>query len=329
MAIIQRSHQSLNSLFSVLVVLLSLLNVVKAFSVQSQWNAVPLRPLAVLEGRPPFRPYAFVNQRTVGTPRNTVALLASSNEEVRTPATDPEPFLLPVLGVVVTLGIAAAARLGYTPEDAVTAVQTFFANPQAVLTSGIETVKDLGPIGALYFGLFYFVAETLAVPATPLALSAGYLFGLPEGFAVVLAAATLAACLGFFVGKTYLRSYVERVLEENPTWAKLDRAVGAQGFKLLVLVRLSPIFPFSISNYIYGASSIDFIPYFWGTLLGFTPSTLAYVYTGMVGKDVLLGSGSQEWYVYAGGLAVLGTLLKLVTDVATGIIDAIDDEKET
>jgi uncharacterized membrane protein YdjX (TVP38/TMEM64 family) len=105
--------------------------------------------------------------------------------------------------------------------------------------------------------------------------------------------------------------------------------VGERGFKLLVLIRLSPIFPFSISNYIYGASSIDFPSYFWGTLLGFTPSTFAYVYTGMVGKEVMLGEDGQPWYVYLAGFSVLVTLLKLVTDVATGIIEAIEDENET
>jgi uncharacterized membrane protein YdjX (TVP38/TMEM64 family) len=332
MAIFQRSSPSpCFFFFLVLVLFLGLLPVVEGFSVRSHWKAAqPCRPLQ-LEGTPQSLQLSPLKQRIEEIPRYSLALFASSKDDVRAPkaeAFDPEQFLLPLVGVVLTMGIAVAARLGYTPEDALMAVQTFVSNPQATLNSGIESVKDMGPLGALYFGLFYFVAETLAVPATPLALSAGYLFGLPEGFAVVLAAATLAACVGFFVGKTYLRTYVERLLEENPTFAKLDRAVGEQGFKLLVLVRLSPIFPFSISNYVYGASSIDFTPYFWGTLLGFIPSTLAYVYTGMVGKDVLLGSGSQEWYVYAGGLAVLATLLKLVTDVATGIVEAIDDDKE-
>ena len=203
------------------------------------------------------------------------------------------------------------------------------SHPQETIRLFIETLKEMGPIGIVYFGMFYLIAETLAVPATPLALSAGYLFGFGQGFTVVLAAATAAACIGFVVGKTFLRSYVETILQQNPKFAKIDRAVGQKGFKLLVLVRLSPIFPFSISNYIYGASSIDFVSYFWGTLLGFTPSTLAYVYTGMVGKEVMFGTADgQPWYVYAAGFTVLLTLLKLVTDVASGIIEAIDDDDD-
>jgi uncharacterized membrane protein YdjX (TVP38/TMEM64 family) len=184
-------------------------------------------------------------------------------------------------------------------------------------------------MGLVYFGLIYLVAEILAVPATPLTLSAGCLFGVTRGTAVVLVSATLAATFAFWIGKTVLRSWVEEKLQENPKFAKLDRAIGEQGFQLLLLVRLSPIFPFALSNYLYGASSISFAPYFFGTLLGFTPGTIAYVYTGMVGKALTLGGGdgaTQPWYIYAGGLAVLTGLLSLVSQVASDIIESMDDE---
>jgi uncharacterized membrane protein YdjX (TVP38/TMEM64 family) len=111
-------------------------------------------------------------------------------------------------------------------------------------------------------------------------------------------------------------------LEENPKYAKLDKAIGEQGFKLLLLVRLSPIFPFALSNYVYGASSISYPAYFWGTLLGFIPGSIAYVYTGMVGE------GAQPWYMYAAGFGILLAFLKLLTDVASGIVGAIDDEED-
>jgi uncharacterized membrane protein YdjX (TVP38/TMEM64 family) len=258
--------------------------------------------------------------------KNDDTTLASSAEAATT--LEPEKILLPILGIVGAVAVGICIRFGYTLEDIITTVETFIQNPQDTISTSLESIKEMGPIGAVYFGLFYLIAETLAVPATPLALSAGYLFGFLQGFTIVLMAATAAACIGFFVGKTYLRTYVEEILKENPKFAKIDRAVGEKGFKLLVLVRLSPIFPFSISNYVYGASSIDFVSYFWGTLLGFIPSTLAYVYTGMVGKEVMFGEGSQPWYIYVAGFGVLLTLLKLVTDVATGIIDAIDDEEK-
>ena len=257
----------------------------------------------------------------------TIRTMKPSSDDTTADASfNPEQFVLPFLGVLATIAVGIGVANGYTVDDLIAAL----SHPQETLRQFIETIKDMGPIGIVYFGLFYLLAETFAVPATPLSLSAGYLFGFANGFTVVLAAATVAACIGFFVGKTFLRSYVEQILQGNPKFAKIDRAVGKEGFKLLVLVRLSPIFPFSISNYIYGASSIDFVSFFWGTLLGFTPSTLAYVYTGMVGQEVMFGTtDGQPWYIYVAGFTVLLTLLKLVTDVATGIIEAIDDDDVT
>jgi len=233
--------------------------------------------------------------------------------------------------LAVALALGAAQAVGFHPADAVASAQTLIHHPQEALQGVVDQVESMGPLAPLYFGLIYCLAEVLAVPATPLTLSAGYLFGLGEGTAVVLAAATIAASIAFFVGKTFLRTWVEEIIQEQPKFQKLDKAIGREGFKLLLLVRLSPIFPFALSNYLYGASSVKFPAYFWGTLLGFIPGSLAYVYTGMVGKELALGGfdGSQPWYVYAGGFAVLAAFFKIVTDVASGIIDELDDDDGT
>ena len=247
----------------------------------------------------------------------------SSDNEI-----DTQTLIVAAATLFIGLGLALSNALGVTPADAVHGVEKLIANPQDTLQDVINYVQAMGPAGVFYFGVIYLVAEILAVPATPLTLSAGYLFGLAQGTAVVLLAATIAATVSFFIGKTFLRSWVESVLEENPDFAKIDRAIGKEGFRLLLLVRLSPIFPFALSNYLYGASSIDFVSYFFGTLLGFTPGTIAYIYTGMVGQALTLGGeGTQPWYVYAGVFAVLLTFLKLVTDVASNIVNAIDEEE--
>ena len=224
--------------------------------------------------------------------------------------------------------LAAGNYLGVGLDDVAHTASSFVHNPQQTMTDLIEDLKNVGPAAPLFFGLLYTIAEVLAIPATPLTLSAGYLFGLYQGVGVVLAAGTVAACVGFVIGKTALRGAVEGLLEQNPEFRKLDKAIGKEGFKLLVLVRLTPIFPFSISNYIYGASAIKFWPYLWGTLLGFTPGTFAYVYTGMVGQAVMTGHGDQPWYYYAAGLAGLTILLKVITDTATGIVRAMEDDME-
>jgi uncharacterized membrane protein YdjX (TVP38/TMEM64 family) len=128
------------------------------------------------------------------------------------------------------------------------------------------------------------LAEILAIPAVPiLTASSGYLFGTLPGTAVCLLSAAAAASISFAIGRTLLRGYVERVLDDNPRFRSMDNAIEKGGFKLMLLVRLSPLFPFALSNYLYGASSVRFAPYFAGTLLGFLPGTFAYVYAGRVG----------------------------------------------
>ena len=185
----------------------------------------------------------------------------------------------------------------------------------------------MGPLGPLYFGAAYTFAEILAIPAIPLTASAGYLFGPALGTGVVLISASIAAAVSFAIGRTLLRDYVEGLLKEYPDFAKIDRAIGKEGFKLMLLLRLSPIFPFALSNYLYGATSINFPAFFWGTLLGFAPGTLAYVYTGYVGKALTTdGSESLPWFVYAGGLALLAGLMKVLADVAARAVEELEDE---
>mmetsp|Transcript_35574 Transcript_35574/g.52149 ORF Transcript_35574/g.52149 Transcript_35574/m.52149 type:complete len:438 (+) Transcript_35574:181-1494(+) len=246
-----------------------------------------------------------------------------------------------MLGVIVAavgalvLGLTAAMTVGMgvdisipNPTDTYNAIQTFLSNPTETLQSVTTQVQSMGNLGLVYFGVVYTVAEILAIPAIPLTASAGYLFGVTGGTAVVLLSASVAAAVSFIIGRTLLRGYVESMLDEYPKFRKIDGAIGREGFKLMLLLRLSPIFPFALSNYLYGATSVKFWPYFWGTMLGFAPGTLAYVYAGEVGKALTLpGSGEvQPWYVYAGGLALVCGILKVVADVATGVIDNMEDE---
>ena len=228
-------------------------------------------------------------------------------------------LLLPSFGALAAVLFAKYSGVSAT---SLAIMKSFQSNP----TGTVKTVfTGSDPSTIVYFGFFYVIAELIAIPATPLTLSAGCLFGLAKGIAVVLVAGVISAIVGFFVGRTYLRDRVEGVLDDKPAFRKLDSAIGAEGLKLLVLVRLTPIFPFSLLNYFYGASSISFPTFVVGTILGFIPSAIAYVYAGLVGKELILGGASQPWYIYVGVVTVLAGFLKLVTDVATSLIDAVDE----
>ncbi|CAB9511179.1 transmembrane protein 41A [Seminavis robusta] len=235
--------------------------------------------------------------------------------------------LVPIVTALAALAVGAGMTGILPAADISDAVGQFFQDPTAALEQVTDLVAGMGPAGPLYFGLMYTIAEVLAIPAIPLTASAGYLFGVSTGTLVVLVSASIAASISFVIGRTLLRTTVEQWMQETPKFAKMDKAIGKEGFKLMLLLRLSPLFPFALSNYLYGATSIDFASFFWGTLLGFAPGTLAYVYTGVVGKALTVGGdGVQPWYVYAGGAVLLGGLVKLLVDVASNIVAEIEED---
>ena len=168
------------------------------------------------------------------------------------------------------------------------------------------------------------VHEVLALPAVPLTASAGYLFGAVEGTAIVLFSATIAAGVSFLIGRSLLRSWVERVAGESAQFQAIDRAVASEGFKIILLLRLSPIFPFALSNYFYGLTAVEFGPYLAATLLGFAPGTFLYVYSGEVASVAAGAAGDDAaypWYVYAGFLSVGAFVAAKVTEVATRALE--------
>lgn len=170
----------------------------------------------------------------------------------------PESTNHPAVAVASLLGaVALACGIKVSGLFSLsTMVQSFSADPIATTTS-LFAGASTPSLSMIYFGLFYVVAELIAIPATPLTLSAGCLFGVTNGTLIVLAAGLVSSIIGFILGRVFLRDKVEGVLDDKPTFSKVDRAVGSNGLQMLVLARLTPIFPFCLLNYFYGASSIS------------------------------------------------------------------------
>ncbi|KAH8050401.1 SNARE associated Golgi protein [Aureococcus anophagefferens] len=229
-------------------------------------------------------------------------------------------------------GLAVLFLLAETAsQGADVTLNTVFASlpsvdPKEIINGVADEVEKLGPLGPLYFSVVYVLAEVLALPAVPLTASAGYLFGAVEGTAVVLFSATIAAGASFLIGRSLLRKWVEGIAAESEQFQAIDRAVAAEGFKIILLLRLSPIFPFALSNYFYGLTAVEFGPYLAATLLGFAPGTFLYVYSGEVASLVTAapddgGGAPFPWYFYAGFLSVGAFIAAKVTEVATAALE--------
>src|SRR4051812_1297377 len=125
----------------------------------------------------------------------------------------------------------------------------------------IGWVQQLGPIGVLVFVIAYAVATILFLPGWIFTVSAGLIYGVVGGTAVALCGAVIGASLAFLVARYLLRRNIEQMTRANPRFGAIDRAIGVNGWKIVGLLRLSPLVPFNLSNYFYGITSIGFGSY--------------------------------------------------------------------
>jgi len=123
---------------------------------------------------------------------------------------------------------------------------------RAFLELFIDLVDDWGPLGYLAYIGVYSILELLAVPAIPLTMTAGIIFGVAPGTAVVSIASTAAAAISFLIARYVARDRVYVWTSKNPKFAAIDRAIGKDGFRVVALLRLSPLLPLAASNYLYG-----------------------------------------------------------------------------
>jgi len=170
-------------------------------------------------------------------------------------------------------------------------------------------VTGKGAAGALAFGAVYVVTSLLFVPGSLLTLGAGLIFGFLRGLVLVSLASTTAAALAFLIARYVARERVQRLAERNPKFGAIDRAVGQEGWKVVALLRLSPLVPFSLSNYLYGLTRLRFGPYVLTSWIAMMPGTVLYVYLGAAGAAAVSGpgAGGGRWRIALWVVGLLAT----------------------
>jgi uncharacterized membrane protein YdjX (TVP38/TMEM64 family) len=166
----------------------------------------------------------------------------------------------------------------------------------------VDYFAALGPWGIGLFAIVYALAAVLFVPGSALTIGAGAIYGLGWGFVAVSAGSTLGAAGGFLVARYLARQRVERWAAQDPRFAAIDEAVGREGWKIVLLTRLSPVFPFTLLNYLYGLTRVRFGSYIVASWIGMMPGTLLYVYLGFAGRAVAqaaAGRGARSPAEYA------------------------------
>lgn len=195
-----------------------------------------------------------------------------------------------------------------------------------------EWFEKLGPGAIVVYSLLYFVLELLGVPATPLTLGCGYLFGVTSGAVAISISATCAAATSFLITRYGLRNFITKLAKRYPKFRAFDKAIGREGFKFVFLLRLSPLLPFALSNYLYGLTSVRFRDYVLGSWLGMLPGTIAYVSGGAAVSALTDISASKDNFnpaLVVVGIAAtvlaLGTIGKLASSAVAESSELEDD----
>ena len=189
---------------------------------------------------------------------------------------------------------------------------------QDLLKAALDWIGKLGPWGPVIFVGLYVVATVLFVPGSVLTLGAGAVFGVALGSVYVSISATLGATAAFLVGRYLARDAIARKIEKHEKFAAIDRAVADEGWKIVLLTRLSPVFPFTLLNYAFGLTRVKLSHYVLASWLGMIPGTVMYVYLGSL---VNVGAGHRqrttgEWILYGVGLLATVTVTVFVTRLA-------------
>lgn len=190
-----------------------------------------------------------------------------------------------------------------------------------------ERIRGVGPAGVLIFLAVYVVAEIALVPGSLLTMAAGFAYGPIGGLLVASPASVLAATASFLLGRTVLRAWIQKKIARSPKSRAIDRAIGRNSFKLILLLRLSPVVPFNVLNYVLGLSDANLARYLAASFIGMLPGTWLYVYLGSLATtaagltDASRSGGPARLALTIAGLLATAIAVFFVTSAARRALD--------
>jgi uncharacterized membrane protein YdjX (TVP38/TMEM64 family) len=182
----------------------------------------------------------------------------------------------------------------------------------------IAAVRALGPLAPVAFIGIYTLAVVVLIPGSLLTIAGGAIFGLGYGILYAMIGATLGSTAAFLIGRYVARRTVTRRLASMPRFAAIERAVSAQGRRIVFLLRLSPVIPFNFLNYVLGVTTISVLDFVVASI-GTIPGTIVYTYGGKVTGEALVLAGQAQVPRNASYYAVLVAGL-VATVLATTVV---------
>ena len=211
--------------------------------------------------------------------------------------------LMACIGAVLLLGMAAVASAFLPIREWADGLE--------------ERIENLTLLeGLLAFAAAYLVATLLLLPAWILSLVAGAAFGFAWGAVATLAASTLSAIVAFLIARHVLCKPIERRAHRNAKFKAIDKAVAKEAWKVVALLRLSPVLPSSLKSYFLGVTRVGLADYASATLIGTAPGILLRVYVGATGREALSHGGPLAWTLLAAGICATVAVTVIVGHLA-------------
>jgi uncharacterized membrane protein YdjX (TVP38/TMEM64 family) len=205
---------------------------------------------------------------------------------------------------------------------------------QNLLQNTLIWIQNLGAVGAIAFIGLYILSTVLFFPGTILTLGAGIVFGVVFGSIYVFIGSTIGAILAFLVGRYLARDWVAKQIAGHHRFSAIDTAIAQEGLKIVLLTRLSPIFPFVLLNYALGITQVSVRDYILGCV-GMIPGTVMYVYIGsLAGSIATIQSSSQspeaqkvQWVIRIVSLIATVAVTLYITHIARSALQKSVDSQ--
>lgn len=177
-----------------------------------------------------------------------------------------------------------------------------------------QNTKQTSPIKGLILSEIIQILIALCgiLPASSAAFGSGALYGIWQGFILSAIATFIGAFISFYLSRSIFRSHIEKILKRSARMQKLDHLLHLDGWKLVCLLRISPIMPFALTSYALGLTSISVRAYFMGTLASL-PALFGYVVMGHIASTEVTSLQTQH-------IASIKHLLLAVAFIGTGIL---------
>lgn len=198
-----------------------------------------------------------------------------------------------------------------------------------------QKVMRLGAWSAIWYPILYACCNVLLLPGGLLSIGGGFFFGLWWGFIIILVGNVTGAAIAFFLSRWIGRSWLRGKLRRNATLIALEPAVERDGWKIILLSQLHPLFPTSLLNYLYGLTTIRFRTCILWVAIGQAPGLFLYAYVGTLGQlglNLLRGQSHPrtiEYWVWGGGFFLSVVILLLLGRISLRLLQETDEEANT